>query len=65
MSPLPRPEIRLVDWLNPKTSISRRRFMASLATVSAAALLTRTMQPTRRDEFVEVNGWILKRSDLA
>ena len=45
-------------------TLSRRRFLASLAGVSAIALLAGG-RPKQGEALVEVNGWILKRSDLA
>ncbi len=44
--------------------ITRRYFITSLATVSAAALMA-PLVLSRPDDIVEVNGWILRRSDLA
>lgn len=47
--------------------ISRRTVMQALLSLPALSLFARTQQETAHDpnEIVEVNGWILKRSDLA
>lgn len=44
--------------------LSRRKFLASLVTLPAAALLAK-LPNTGSDDIVVVRGWILKRSDLA
>jgi hypothetical protein len=44
-------------------TLTRRSFIKALAAVSALALLTRHV-PLPGDEIIEVDGWILKRSDL-
>lgn len=43
---------------------NRRRFLALLATLVPAFTLFRHIRPTEHDDIVEVEGWILKRSDL-
>ncbi|HTV67080.1 MAG TPA: hypothetical protein VMF90_00955 [Rhizobiaceae bacterium] len=45
--------------------VSRRHVMQSLLGVSAAAILTKYIPTETRNGLVEINGWILKRSDLA
>jgi hypothetical protein len=45
--------------------VSRRHMMQSLLGVCAAALLARSSGADMRKDLVEINGWILKRSDLA
>ncbi|WP_195164437.1 hypothetical protein [Mesorhizobium sp. NBSH29] len=45
-------------------ALTRRGFLEALASVSTLALLTR-YSSVPRSEFVEIDGWILKRSDLA
>jgi hypothetical protein len=44
--------------------LTRRGFLEALATVSALALLA-GHPPACADDIVEINGWILKRSDFA
>ena len=43
---------------------TRRRFLALLATLVPAFTLFRHIRLTEHDDIVEVEGWILKRSDL-
>ena len=43
---------------------SRRRFLATLLSLVPAFTLFRHIRPTEHDDIVEVDGWILKRSDL-
>lgn len=45
-------------------TIGRRRFLAVLLTIPAFAILRRVIKPTAYEDIVEVDGWILKRSDL-
>lgn len=45
-------------------TLTRRGFMQALTTVSALALLAKRT-PVLADEIIEIDGWILKRSDLA
>jgi hypothetical protein len=47
---------------------TRRTILQALLSIPAFALFIAHKTPTREqpaDEFVEVNGWILKRSELA
>ena len=46
------------------SDISRRLVLKLLSTVPAIPLLGIAVQSAAADEIVEVNGWILKRSDL-
>ena len=46
------------------TKPTRRRFLAVLLTLVPAFTLFRHIRPTEHDDIVEVDGWILKRSDL-
>lgn len=46
------------------SNISRRLVLKLLSTVPAIPLLGIAVQSAAADEIVEVNGWILKRSDL-
>jgi len=49
-----------------KTSkTTRRRFLRTLLLALPAIALFRHIRPTGKDDIVEVEGWILKRSDLA
>lgn len=45
-------------------TLTRRGFIQALTTVSALALFAKHA-PTPADEIIEIDGWILKRSDLA
>lgn len=45
--------------------VSRRHVMQSLLGVSAVAILVRHLGRETGNDIVEINGWILKRSDLA
>lgn len=49
---------------NKATKPSRRRFLAALLSLVPAFTLFRHIRPTEHDDIVEVDGWILKRSDL-
>lgn len=44
--------------------IGRRGLLAALLAVPFVALLLRRMRPTGSVDIVEVDGWILKRSDI-
>lgn len=47
---------------------TRRTILQTLLSVPAFALFAANTAPSKQkpaDEFVEVNGWILKRSELA
>lgn len=46
------------------TRMKRRGFLAALLALPALALIARVMRPTAHDDLVEVDGWILKRSDV-
>ena len=46
------------------TTPTRRRFLAALLALVPAFSLFRHVRPTQHDDIVEVDGWILKRSDL-
>lgn len=45
-------------------TISRRSLLAAFLALPAIALIARVIRPTRDPELVEVDGWILKRSDV-
>lgn len=45
-------------------SIRRRGLLAALLALPALALIARVTRPTAHDDLVEVDGWILKRSDV-
>ena len=47
----------------PKTS--RRSILKALFFALPALAILKRVSPTRHDDIVEVDGWILKRSDLA
>ncbi|MCR5858185.1 MULTISPECIES: hypothetical protein [Mesorhizobium] len=47
----------------PKTS--RRGILKALLFALPAIALFKYIRPTQHDDIVEVDGWILKRSDLA
>jgi hypothetical protein len=44
--------------------LKRRTFLAALLALPAIAVLFRVIRPTASDDIVEVDGWILKRSDI-
>lgn len=44
---------------------SRRRLLKTLLFALPALAFLSRIRPTRHDDIVEVDGWILKRSDLA
>jgi hypothetical protein len=44
--------------------LKRRAFLAALLALPAIAVLFRVIRPTASDDIVEVDGWILKRSDI-
>ncbi len=48
-----------------KTKHISRRAFAGLAAALFAIPFVRRFGPTRAEDIVEVNGWIVKRSDLA
>ncbi|MCO5160590.1 MAG: hypothetical protein M9939_05610 [Mesorhizobium sp.] len=50
------------ESLQPKAS--RRRFLKALLLALPAIALFKRIRPTRHDDIVEIDGWILKRSDL-
>jgi hypothetical protein len=43
---------------------TRRSFLRMLLAIPAAAFLVRNVRLTEHDDIVEVDGWILKRSDI-
>jgi hypothetical protein len=43
---------------------TRRSILRTLLAIPAAAFLFRNIRLTEHDEIVEVDGWILKRSDI-
>jgi hypothetical protein len=43
---------------------TRRSFLRTLLAIPAAAFLFRNIRLTEQDDIVEVDGWILKRSDI-
>jgi hypothetical protein len=47
-----------------KTRIGRRSLLAALLAIPAVALIHRIIKPTASHDIVEVDGWILKRSDV-
>jgi len=47
-----------------KSALSRRRLLAAMLAIPAVALVFRLVRPSAHPELVEVDGWILKRSDL-
>lgn len=48
-----------------KTRIGRRGVLAALLAIPAVALIHRlVIKPTASHDIVEVDGWILKRSDV-
>jgi hypothetical protein len=47
----------------PKTN--RRRLLIALLFALPALAAMRHLRPTRSDDIVEIDGWILKRSDLS
>lgn len=48
----------------PDTRLKRRTLLAALLAIPALALLHRVIRPTASADIVEVDGWILKRSDV-
>ncbi len=44
--------------------LNRRRLIAALLLALPAYGFLSRIRPTRHDDIVEVDGWILKRSDL-
>lgn len=44
---------------------SRRGFLRTLLLALPAFLILKRARPTAHDDIVEIDGWILKRSDLA
>jgi hypothetical protein len=49
---------------NTDSKMKRRTFLAALFALPAVALLYRVIRPTASADIVEVDGWILKRSDV-
>lgn len=52
----------------PQTPISRRQFITSVSVLALAAVAALKSAPRvgePEDEFVLLNGWVLKRSELA
>ena len=50
----------------PDTNLTRRSFIQALTTVSVLALVARhQLASAPGDQIVEIDGWILRRSDLA
>ncbi|MCO6051488.1 hypothetical protein NGM99_17015 [Mesorhizobium sp. RP14(2022)] len=45
--------------------LRRRTLMKALLVLPAFSILRNLVPPTQTDETVEIDGWILKRSDLA
>jgi hypothetical protein len=43
---------------------TRRSFLQALLAIPAAAFLFRNIPLTEHDDIIEVDGWILKRSDI-
>jgi hypothetical protein len=43
---------------------TRRSFLHTLLAIPAAAFFFRNIRLTEHDDIVEVDGWILKRSDI-
>jgi hypothetical protein len=50
---------------NKSNSVPRRSFLQTLLALPAFIVLFRNMPAGNPDEIVEVDGWILKRSDLS
>lgn len=50
---------------NKPKSIPRRSFLYTLLALPAVPVLLRNAPAADPDEIVEVDGWILKRSDLS
>lgn len=49
----------------PRTkSATRRSILRALLAILAAAFFFRNVRMTEHDDIVEVDGWILKRSDI-
>lgn len=52
----------------PQNTLSRRQFITSVSALAVSAVIASTLEPRgdRTDgEFVVINGWVLKRSELA
>ncbi len=49
---------------NADSRLKRRTVLAALLALPALALLHRVIRPTASADIVEVDGWILKRSDV-
>lgn len=52
----------------PQTPLSRRQFITSVSVLAMAAVTASKLEPPAaapESEFVMVNGWVLKRSELA
>ncbi|WP_170314670.1 hypothetical protein [Aquibium carbonis] len=49
---------------NADDRLKRRTVLAALLALPAFALLHRVIRPTASSDIVEVDGWILKRSDV-
>lgn len=47
-----------------KSPFSRRALLKFFAVLPAVSILGLSTRYAASDEFIEVNGWILKRSDL-
>ena len=47
-----------------KTGIRRRTLLGALLALPALAVLFRVVRPTAHQDLVEVDGWILKRTDV-
>lgn len=50
---------------SPLPTTSRRSILKALFFALPAIALFKYVRPTEHDDIVEVDGWILKRSDLA
>jgi hypothetical protein len=50
---------------NADSKLKRRTILAVLLALPAFALLHRVIRPTASADIVEIDGWILKRSDVA
>lgn len=44
---------------------SRRGFLQFLFSLPLFSIFAREIRPTKSEDIVEVDGWILKRSDIA
>ena len=47
-----------------RTGIRRRTLIGALLALPAIAIVFRVIRPTADKQLVEVDGWILQRSDL-